>query len=280
MLDELYEKDIQQLIRLSESVGWDYDESEIRTIMISGLVYGHKTMAGEIVSCAAIIPYGDNLASLGMVIVHPNYRRLGLGKEVTIRCIQSVPRSVPIMLIATPEGKPMYERLGFKSVDSIQKYLCDSYHPPRNTDVIDYSFAPYHPSHLPGIIKLDQSACGANRKKFLSVRVQQAKQAITVQNREGDIVGYAFSIQGTVNLIIGPVVAPNYKVASHLLHKLAIANESRLRIDIPKEQGEFGSILVERGFQMVSSPPIMLLNGDDLPARDRTLFGIAAQVFG
>jgi hypothetical protein len=75
----------------------------------------------------------------------------------------------------------MYERLGFRSVDYVHKFLCDSFHPPKHTDLEEYSFLPFSPDHLPEIIKLDQSACGANRAKILSVRVKQAKEAITVE---------------------------------------------------------------------------------------------------
>nr|QRZ18859.1 hypothetical protein JUJ52_03755 [Virgibacillus sp. AGTR] len=54
----LEELDIPGLIALSAAVGWDYDKHEIRTVMSSGKVYGHKNMEGKIVSSAAIIPYG------------------------------------------------------------------------------------------------------------------------------------------------------------------------------------------------------------------------------
>jgi len=276
----LNEQDIPQLIRLSEKVGWDYDEPEIKTIMASGTVYGHRTTTGEITACAAIVPYKEDLASLGMVIVHPDYRRLGLGKTATMKCIQSLPVSVPIMLISTPEGKPMYEQLGFKSVDSVQKFLCDSFQTPMNLDMSEYTIEPFQSSYLPQIVKLDKAACGASRDKFLAVRIEQAKNAIVVKNSSGNVVGYALSIRGTVNFLIGPIVAPNHKVAINLLNRLVIGNKNRIRIDIPQGQAEFGSMLMRCGFMMVSQPPIMVFNSDKLPKRSGQLFGIAAQVFG
>lgn len=276
----LNEQDIPQLIGLSEKVGWDYDEPEIKTIMESGTVYGHRTKNGEITACAAIVPYKEDLASLGMVIVHPDYRRLGLGKAVTIKCVQSLPDSVPIMLISTTEGKPMYEQLGFKTVDSVQKFLCDSFQRPMNLDMSEYTIEPFQSSYLPQIVELDQAACGARRDKFLAVRIEQAKDAIVVKNSSGNVVGYALSIGETVNALIGPIVAPNHEVAINLLDSLVIGSENRIRIDIPQGQTEFGSILLRCGFKMVSQPPIMVLNRDELPKRSGHLFGIAAQVFG
>ncbi|MDD1502765.1 hypothetical protein PVA17_08285 [Lysinibacillus sp. CNPSo 3705] len=54
--------DIPGLMDLSNSVGWDYDESEIKTVMMSGKIFGHKNAEGKIVSSAAIMTYDTNLA--------------------------------------------------------------------------------------------------------------------------------------------------------------------------------------------------------------------------
>jgi hypothetical protein len=98
--------DIEALIELSASVGWDYDEYEIKTVMSSGSIYGHKNAEGKIVSSAAVIPYDNYLASIG-------YGGLGLGKEATQKCIDFASRNASIMLIATEEGKPLYEKMDF-----------------------------------------------------------------------------------------------------------------------------------------------------------------------
>ena len=102
--------DIQGLIELSASVGWDYDAYEIETIMAAGRIVGHKNMEGKIVSCAAIIPYDTNVASIGMVIVHEQCRGFGLGRIVTQACIDSVSAETAIMLVATKEGEPLYQK--------------------------------------------------------------------------------------------------------------------------------------------------------------------------
>jgi len=99
--------DIPGLIALSDSVGWDYDELEIRTVMLSGKIFGHRNAEGKIVSSAAIIAYDSNLVSIGMVIVHENYRGFGLGKLATQKCIDSVSEHTAIMLVATKDGEPL-----------------------------------------------------------------------------------------------------------------------------------------------------------------------------
>ncbi|QQE78713.1 GNAT family N-acetyltransferase [Alicyclobacillus sp. SO9] len=287
-LNELDARDIPQIVRLSERVGWDYDEAEVRTVMVSGKVYGHRNSSGEIVSSAAIVPYTNGLsdvklASLGLVIVHPAYRGLGLGTKVTLECMQGLPKTVPIMLIATPEGERLYQRLGFGHVGRVQKFLCDhvKYQQTFSSASTHYIIEPYVPSDFAYVTNLDEAAFGARRDTFLSVRLRQAKAAVVAKNSARKIVGYALSIEGSVNLIVGPIVAPDSDTALHLTAYLAHASNKRLRIDIPAEQTKFAAALQQSGFRLEAQPPIMALNQASLPNRRNShLFSIAAQVFG
>ncbi|MFS1515054.1 GNAT family N-acetyltransferase [Bacillus sp. SCS-151] len=126
-LFELNTDDINSLIELSTSVDWDYDKYEIGTVLSTGTIFGHKNALGKVVSCAAIIPYDKNLASIGMVIVSKEFRGLGLGKEVTQKCIDACSKDKTIMLIATQDGKALYEKMGFRTVNYVHKYLCENY---------------------------------------------------------------------------------------------------------------------------------------------------------
>jgi N-acetylglutamate synthase-like GNAT family acetyltransferase len=272
-------KDIPGLIELSESVGWDYEEHEIDTVMSSGKVFGHKNIEGKIVSSAAIIPYETNLASIGMVIVNKEYRGMGLGKELTQQCMNSLSSDFSIMLISTENGKPLYEKMGFQIVDHVHKYICDTYSTsnPANRKVIIEQF---NESDLNKMIELDEEAYGDKRSTFLKHRINQSKDCVMVKDTIGNIIGFGLSILGPINLIIGPIIAPDAQVASMILEKLAIGHQGKLRIDIPSGNGVFMEALEKCGFVNVSNPPIMMFNSTKMPQRNGELFGIAAQVFG
>lgn len=274
-------EDIPGLINLSTSVGWDYDEDEINTIMSVGTVYGHKTGRGNIISSAAIIPYGNNLASIGMVIVNEDYRGYGLGMELTQACIHSVSNNVTIMLIATEKGYPLYEKLGFQSTTCVHKLLSDnniSFYPIQTE--CDYDILPLTDNHFIHIHELDRYAVGADRELFLKSRMKQAKQGVVVKGKDGDFIGYGLSIEGPIHLILGPIVAINHDVAAYIIHHLATGYKGRLRIDVPDEQGAFITFLEQNGFKEVRRPPVMIKNSNELPIRNNTLYGIAAQIFG
>ena len=279
-LVELDKYDVLGLVELSTSVGWDYDEYEVRTVMASGKIYGHKNTVGKIVSSAAIIPYDTNLASIGMVIVNEDYRGLGLGKKATQKCIDSVSQNTSIMLISTEDGKPLYERLGFSTVDSVHKYLSDNYIPTNLFNHPQITLERYKEEEIHKIIELDSAAFGDKRGELLLNRINQSKQCLVVKNQNGKIIGFGLSILGPENLLIGPIVAPNSQTAALIIDGLVINHQGKIRIDVPSSNDELMLFLEKSGFIKVSNPPIMIKNSIKMPYRNKELFAIAAQIFG
>ncbi|MFJ3390765.1 GNAT family N-acetyltransferase [Lysinibacillus sp. NPDC086135] len=272
--------DIPGLIDLSDSVGWDYDESEIRTVMMSGKIFGHKNAEGNIVSSAAIITYDTNLASIGMVIVHENYRGLGLGKLVTQKCIESVSQHTAIMLVATKDGEPLYKKIGFTTVDYVHKYLADKYSGAHNLTSNDFTIEDYNESDFAEIVRLDAAAFGDKRSNFLRNRINQAKHCSVVRDHQTNIIGFGLSIQGPIHLILGPIIAPDSITASLIINTLAKDHHGKLRMDVPSGHAEMIKWLEQNGFTEANRPPVMILHAEEMPTRNNTLFAIAAQIFG
>ncbi|ETT84313.1 GNAT family N-acetyltransferase [Viridibacillus sp. FSL R5-0477] len=280
-LVEFDKYDVLGLVELSTSVGWDYDEHEIRTVMSSGKIYGHKNAVGNIVSSAAIIPYDTNLASIGMVIVNEEYRGLGLGKKATQKCIESVSQNTSIMLISTEDGKPLYENLGFITVDSVHKYLSDNYIPTKLfNNHREFTLEKYSENDFNELIELDSAAFGDKRRKLLLNRINQSKQCLVVRNSKGKIIGFGLSILGPVNLLIGPIVAPDSQTAALIIDGLVLNHQGKLRIDVPSSNDELMLFLEKSGFIKDSNPPIMIKNSVNMPYRNKELFAITAQIFG
>ncbi|MED2868060.1 GNAT family N-acetyltransferase [Bacillus thuringiensis] len=279
-VERLRKEQIGDIVALSSYIGWDYNREEIETIFDSGIVYGVWNEREKLIASAAIILYGEKLASIGMVIVHPDYKGRGIGKAITNSCIKSVSVQTPIILIATDEGKPLYEKLGFRVVSYVSKYICNSY------NVNDYCvgnedyMVKYEECDLEEIIKLDENAFGTNRKAFLTKRMIQSEQCIVVKDNKRNVFGYGLSIQTSENKIIGPVVAKNDTMAMRIVHYLAREHHGKLRMDVPEGKNGFMKELEITGFQKVNTPPIMMKNSDKLLKRSNELYSIAAQVFG
>lgn len=80
-LERLREEQIGDIVALSSYIGWDYNREEVETIFNSGIVYGVWNERKELIASAAIILYGEKVASIGMVIVHPDYKGRGIERR-------------------------------------------------------------------------------------------------------------------------------------------------------------------------------------------------------
>ncbi|MFZ7806275.1 GNAT family N-acetyltransferase [Bacillus thuringiensis] len=276
----LRKEQIGDIVALSSYIGWDYNREEVETIFNSGIVYGVWNERKELIASAAIILYGEALASIGMVIVHPDYKGRGIGKVITNSCMNSVSAQTPIMLIATDEGKPLYEKLGFRVVSYVSKYICNSYNANNHCIENEDYMMNYEECDLEKIIKIDENAFGTNRKVFLKKRIMQSEQCNVVKDKEQNVLGYGLSIQTPENKIIGPVVAKNNAMAMRIVHDLARGHNGKLRMDVPEGKNDFLKELEIAGFKKVNTPPIMMKNSDKLLKRSNELYSIAAQVFG
>ncbi|HHT7139984.1 GNAT family N-acetyltransferase [Bacillus anthracis] len=279
-VERLKKENIEDIVALSSYIGWDYNRAEVETIFNAGIVYGVWNERKKLIASAAIILYGEALTSIGMVIVHPDYKERGIGKAITSSCMNSVSARTPIMLIATEEGKPLYEKLGFRAVSYVSKYICNSYNADDHCVGNENYMMNYEVVDLEKIIKIDGYAFGTNRKEFLKKRIMQSEQCTVVKDKEQSVLGYGLSIQTPENKIIGPIVAKNDAMAMRIVHDLARGHHGKLRIDVPEGKKDFMKELQIIGFQKVNTPPIMMKNSNQLLKRNNELYSIAAQIFG
>lgn len=271
-MERLGRGDIPGVVALSAAIGWDYSPEEVETALAAGVMVGCKSAAGTLVACAGLSGYGDRLTSLGMVMVHPEHQGRGLGKVVTQACMDEA-GDRPIMLVATDAGKPLYEKLGFQTVSTLHKLIAPQFTPVRAVEPVTGA-----PPTFQEVLALDSAAFGASRKDFLRARLAQSADQAWLRDAEGRLVGYALGIQSPVVRVIGPVVAPDAASALRLVETLASRHPGRLRIDIPSPHVELIEAVKARGFALDRVPPVMALG--DLPARNGTLFAIAAQAYG
>lgn len=284
-LVQLHTHDIPSLVELSATLGWDYSTEDLTTIFASGIAYGHKTETGQLLSSAAVFPYGPELASLGMVMVDPEHRRKGLGQTATQKVMESLPdKNTPIMLVATQQGYPMYEKMGYRTIGTLHKFIAETYQPHEDEQQIDLTgYQIQHLTHdnFAEILRLDTDSLGTDRKTFLQARLNQSQTGVILRRtKDNTAAGFALSIPGTAVTILGPVTAPNPTLAFALIDHLARQTTAPLRIDIPSEQTALIEKLPAHGFTLQTQPPVMLWNAEHLPPRNNTLFGIAAQAFG
>ncbi|GAA0375748.1 GNAT family N-acetyltransferase [Bacillus horti] len=287
-LEKLEKGDAEQLVELAALVQWDYTLEDVHTILSSGTVFGHKTEQGKLLSSAALFPYGGgkhSFASLGMVIVHPDARGMGLGRKVTEACV-AMAQGEPVVLVATKQGVPLYEKLGFKKVATLQKLLAESVGSPSAPILANmelpsiYQCRAYEEADFERVVEIDSAAFGATRETFLRVRIKQSRKAIVLINEQQDVVGFGLGIAVSQLLLIGPLVAPSDSTAELVMREIVKGHAGQVRIDVPEGHSSFITLLSSYGFQIANQPPVMLCHANELPKRNGCLYGIASQAFG
>src|SRR5207249_5116527 len=115
-------EDAPALLDLSESIGWPHVLGDWQTALAASEIFGQRNGDGKIVSSAGIYSFGPQLAALALVLVREEFRRRGLARAAIVRCLEQVP-GVPVMLVATEFGQPLYESMGFQTVEQIVRLV-------------------------------------------------------------------------------------------------------------------------------------------------------------
>ncbi|WP_400164102.1 GNAT family N-acetyltransferase [Brevibacillus sp. TJ4] len=280
VLERLSADDIPGLIQLSRAVQWDYSEAEVHTILALGPVFGHKDEHGRLLSCAGVIRYEGGISVIGMVIVDPAFHGRGLGRSLMHICMEQVPPPAPIMLIATEMGRPLYEKLGFRAVDTIHKYICETFTCPSLEAADGVSIEAMRADDLHEVVQLDAQAVGTVREAFLRQRMMQAKTCLVARDASGSLKGYGFAVQTPANLVTGPIVAADHNLAVRIVSSLAKEHAGQLRIDVPNGQFAFLDLLESCGFVKSNQPPVMVARASRMPERNQTYYAIASQFYG
>jgi hypothetical protein len=184
----------------------------------------------------------------------------------------------PFMLVATNEGKPLYEKLCFRTVATVHKLVTKKAEsiripsPPLEVKEID-------PINIDPILALDVAAFGDRRTMFLKNRITHASFGYVLYNSSDHVIGFALGIRNGDQLIVGPVAAWDQEAAAVLIGQLLRRHSGPARIDIPSGHQNLIRLLTTAGFEIVRIPPVMTTGGTPLPSRQH-LFALASQAFG
>src|SRR5690625_367552 len=114
-------RDIPFAMRLKEVADWNQLPEDWEFLLEAGsdgnLV---ALLDGRPAGTVTTLTYGDRFSWIGMVRVDPQMRRRGVGTRLLEAAIERARRHGDVLLDATPEGKLLYETLGFVAGQEIQ----------------------------------------------------------------------------------------------------------------------------------------------------------------
>jgi GNAT superfamily N-acetyltransferase len=144
-----------------------------------------EEVGGQPAGTATTLRYGDGVAWIGMVLVHPTYCRLGIGTQLHRRCIAYLQGRGTrcIKLDATPMGERVYLPLGFREEYDLTRY--EGAAPPAAL-ALPESIWSFSAAELPDVARMDADAFGADRRRACGPNIRPLEPTC-VERGKGDI---------------------------------------------------------------------------------------------
>lgn len=172
---------------------------------------------GSPAGTATTTRFGPNLAWIGMLLVHPQFRRRGIARALLQACVDHLADIPCVKLDATPLGKPLYDQFGFRDEYALARWErlptpeSPAQEPRRDSSLLQV----LDRDLLKSIATLDTQTFGAPRMPLLETLLDaQTVRALC------DLSGYALLRQGSRALYVGPVVAQSAEIAERLITAL------------------------------------------------------------
>jgi hypothetical protein len=229
---------------LSVEAGWNQTVADWRFMLGAGRGFGLRGANGRWEASSLVLPLGDKLAWISMVLVTEARRRGGVGTGLLKRCIAEVQASGAVAgLDATEQGRPIYLPLGFRDLYRIARWHFDG------VKEVPASAAvrPMATADLPAVQAYDRALSRMERPGLLAHLAARQPAMAFVATSGGRLAGFALGREGRAAHSIGPVIADDEATGLALIARAAGAVPGPFIIDVPDAHAEVRRWLERQG---------------------------------
>ena len=269
--------DIDAGLELCRFAGWNQIRSHWEILLAlspEGVLAAE--VDGQVRGTASAVNYGTRTGWIGMILVHPEFRRRGIATRLMNHCIEHLRSHCveSIKLDATDLGRPVYQKLGFKEERPIFRYAGRSARRAPTGSAV----RPIAADDWSSIAEMDGRAFGADRLALLKLLATEGHSAVVEGG--GAIRAYGFARRGFHASSIGPVVAADRKAAQGLaLVLLARLPEGDVYWDFMPENAPCKELAESLGFTVARQLMRMYL-GEMNPGQVDMIYGGAGFELG
>jgi ribosomal protein S18 acetylase RimI-like enzyme len=234
---------------------------------------------GHVIGTALRWRWGPRHATIGLVVVAPSCQGRRIGHQLMSAVLEGLDDHT-VLLHATPEGRGLYERLGFARIGELRQHQGTALPAPLVALDEGRRLRPAGHKDLAALQALDAAARGMPRAALIDDLFASAEATVVLDDQQV-ARGFAMLRRFGRGHAIGPVVAPDVEGAKALIAHLAGANAGRFtRIDIDFASG-LAEWLESLGLLRVDAPTVML-RGPALASQPEgpKLFAIVTQAIG
>lgn len=205
-LRRLCAEDLAAADQLRADLGWNQsilDWQRLLALSPEGCFVAEQN--ARVVGTCTTVTYGNTLAWIGMMMVHPASRGQGIGKALLQRAVDQLRQCGVrcIKLDATPMGQPLYSRIGFVPEWTLTRW--EHRGSPLGAEPAQDSIHPPAEKHWPAILALDTQVCGVYRGPLLQSLAADS-QRVLIYESGGSIMGFGMLRGGARADYLGPMV--------------------------------------------------------------------------
>jgi GNAT superfamily N-acetyltransferase len=274
--------DLPAAVALSAQVGWNQVEADWRLFLDLGHAVGVDAASGGLAATAATLSSGPGVGWVSMVIVRPDHRRRGIATRLLERCATEIEESGRTPgLDATPAGREVYLRLGFRDSRTLARWRRKETLAPAATEVPGgVRVRALTPGDVHTIARLDRDAFGLEREPLLSHLAGRSSGFAAVAERAGSPSGFLLGRDGRTATHLGPLVAPDPDVARALARHALERVDGGATIDVNDAATDLVDWLTESGFERERPFTRMHRGPAPLPAEPGWAVAIAGPELG
>lgn len=271
--DTFQDRHLSGALRMSADVSWPHRRED--WTFVAGLSNGVVALQGDqVVATAFATPFGS-VAMANLIIVDAALRGRGLGREIMRRALDTADPDA-WQLVATKEGIPLYEKLGFAPVGEIVQHQGSVIAP---VGAASDNISPATGDDMAQLRAMDLAATGMNRSTLYDALTREAR--FTVLRQGAAITGFAAVRAFGRGEVAGPVIAPTLNDAQALLSEIMATRAGQfLRVDTGQHTG-LAPWLMQHGLAHAGGG-LQMQRGTRpaRPATPMTVFALASQALG
>jgi hypothetical protein len=182
------------------------------------------------------------------------------------------------MLDATPAGREVYRRLGFRDLWPITRWR-------RAAVAVDFAseatnVRPLEDRDWAQVVTLETATFGCNRDKLLQSLRNRSRGFACATETNGQVRGFLLGRNGRAATHFGPVVAQDAHTAAALVDFAGRQVSSPVMLDVPDQHAGFAQWLENHGFVRERPLMRMILSSDHSFGDSRQMIAIAGPELG
>jgi len=246
----LDESDIDDAMKIKELVGWNQTQDDWRRLLKvepRGCFGAFRN--GELVGTTTTTCYDHDLAWVGMVLVHPSNRRMGIATRLVQHALDYLVEKVgTVKLDATADGQRLYERLGFHVESLVERWTGVAV--PNGRVASEVEVTHLNDETTKELLALDRRAFCADRSSLIKALIANASAVPAIARaRSGAVGGYSIARRGSHISYVGPIIATTANEAAALLERTVdqLTGE-QVYVDVNTRFEGWPRVLLDRGF--------------------------------